>query len=306
MLGIKWSGSRKSAIGIMIMGAAMMFTAHHARAVEIDPGDYTALPDGMNAALVYAQYAKRNALYVQGERAPIDARLESTVGILRVLHVARLTDRWTVDPQFLLPFGRLEAGGDVSSLGSANGVGDLILATAFKYKIDAGAGETFGITPFLWLPTGTYDRAKVLNLGENRWKAALQAGYTRPIAKSFRWDLVGDVQVFGRNDQCAAACGSISDVTLKQKAQYHVQTHLRYEASPALSLAASYGHIDGGRTTVDGVAQSNRLRTDYLRVSAGYFVTPTTQVTTALGRDLRQENGFRENFRVNLKLLTLF
>jgi hypothetical protein len=290
----------------LFVSAFAMLASQPAVCVEVDPGDYTALPDGVNALVVYGQYAKRDAIYVDGVKAAGDPSLNSSVGILRMLHVVRLSERWTVDPQFLLPFGRLKAGGDVAVLGSESGVADLILATAFKYKVDAKAGETLGFTTFFWLPTGNYDAAKVLNLGENRWKAALQAGYTRPLATSWRWDLIGDVQLHGDNDKCAAACGSASNLRLEQKPLYHLQTHLRYEATPSLTLAASYGHIAGGATTVNGVEQSNRQRTDYLRLSAAYFVTPTTQLMTALGRDVHQENGFRENFRLNLRLFTIF
>jgi hypothetical protein len=85
---------------------------------------------------MYGQYVKRDAIYAAGNRQPIDPSLDSTVGIARLLHVVKLSERWTVDPQFLLPFGELRTGGDVSALGNARGVGDLILATAFKYKID--------------------------------------------------------------------------------------------------------------------------------------------------------------------------
>ena len=30
--------------------------------------------------------------------------------------------------------------------------------------------EHFGITPFVWLPTGQYSRNDPLSLGENRWR----------------------------------------------------------------------------------------------------------------------------------------
>jgi hypothetical protein len=140
---------------------------------------------------MYGQYVKRDAIYAAGNRQPIDPSLDSTVGIARLLHVVKLSERWTVDPQFLLPFGELRTGGDVSALGNARGVGDLILATAFKYKIDEKE-------------------------------------------------------------------------------------------------------------------QSDKQKTDYVHASAGYFVTPGTQILAAVGRDIRQENGFRENFRLNLRLLTIF
>jgi hypothetical protein len=297
--------TRKRALAALAALATLAFSPFTV-AVEVDPGDYTALPAGANAFVVYGQYAKRNALYASGNRVPIDAKLDSSVGILRVLRVVAINDKWTVDPQFLLPFGSLKAGHDLAALGSASGIGDLILNTAFKYKIDEKSGEVLGISPFLWLPTGKYDASKPLNLGEKRWKFALQAAYTRPVTDRVRWDILGDVQVHGDNDDCRAACGSATDVKLKQDALHHWQTHLRYQVAPSLFAAVSFGHVQGGSTTIDGVAQSNKQKTTYARLAAGYFVTPTTQVLTTLGRDLQVDTGLKENIRLNLRLFTIF
>lgn len=306
MLNILWQAQTKMQSLGLVIAVSVFCLSFKARAVEIDPGDYTALPSGTNAVVLYGQYAERDALYASGKKVPIDPELNSTVGILRMLHVAEINDRWTVDPQFLLPFGELRASGDIGALGKASGIGDLILATAFKYKIDAQTGEVFGFTPYLFVPTGEYHSDKALNLGENRWKAAMQVGYTRPLSQKWRVDFVGDVQFHGNNNECRAACGAASDVTRKQNALYHFQTHLRYEVSPALSLALSYGHLEGGRTEIDGASQDDRQKTDYFRLSAGYFITQTTQVLATYGRDIHQENGFREKDRINLRLFKAF
>lgn len=285
-------------LGASLSGAAL--------ALDVDPGDYTALPAGVNAFVLYAQFAERDALYADGSKAPVRAKLSSQVGIARYLRVVRIDDRWTVDPQVLLPFGRLKAGDDLAALGRASGVGDVILAAAFKLKLDEAAGEVFGITPFLILPTGRYDADKPLNLGENRRRVTLQAGYTRPLATDWRWDIVGDGTWFGKNDDCRAACGSASPLELKQKTLYQLQNHLRFATSPTSFVAASYSIGFGGETSVAGVHRDDEARVQSLKLHGAMFLSPTTQVLATIGRDIKVENGLRENLRLNLRLFKVF
>ena len=63
--------------------AAAALVATPAQAIDVDAGDYTALPAGTKLGLLYYQHAQRNRLYAGGDRVPIDARLDSDVGILR-------------------------------------------------------------------------------------------------------------------------------------------------------------------------------------------------------------------------------
>ncbi|KAA3654186.1 MAG: transporter [Proteobacteria bacterium] len=271
-----------------------------AYAIDVDAGDYTALPEGTNLALVYYQNAERNKLFADGDKQSLDANLDSQVGILRYVHFTKLGG-YTVDPQFLLPFGELKAGGDVSSLGEASGVGDLILAATVWLVNEPEQGTYFGITPFLYLPTGSYDKNDALNLGENRWKFALQAGYITSLTDTLKLDLIGDVTVFGDNTDFGAA-----GKTLEQDPQYQFQAHLRYQVSPVFDLRLGLSHTVGGETSVDGADQNDSTRTTKWSLGAGYFVTPTVQLLATYGQDVSVRNGFKENSRVNLRLLKLF
>src|SRR5690242_6243802 len=101
----------------MVLGT----TASHA--IDIDAGDYTAFADGTNLGMLYAQYAERNRLYANDQRVPGDNDLDSDIGVLRVIHFMKIGG-FTVDPQFLLPFGRLKGRGDLGPvLGERSGVG---------------------------------------------------------------------------------------------------------------------------------------------------------------------------------------
>lgn len=277
-----------------------MLSTGPAHALDVDAGDYTALPAGTNLALLYYQHASRDALYQHGRRADLDAGLTSDIGIFRAVHFADVADH-RIDVQFLLPFGRLEGKDDLATMGTAHGMGDLILASAVWLLNSPDTGRYFGITPYLFLPTGNYDRHDALNLGENRWKFVLQAGYITPLSKTVTLDVVADATLFGDNDDFGA-----SGATLEQKPLYQFQTFLRYHLSPQWDLRAGLSHAFGGETSVDGVNQDDRTRTTKANVGTAWFATPSVQVVFNYGRDLSVENGLREDNRVNLRLLKVF
>lgn len=280
--------------------AASMLCASGASAMDVDAGDYTALPAGTTLAAVYYQNASRDALYADGHKQAGNNRLDSNVGILRGVHYLKVGG-YIIDPQFLLPFGSLEGKGDLSGLGKESGVGDLILASTLWLVNRPESGTYFGLTPFLYLPTGSYDRNRALNLGENRWRLTLQGGFITPLADKLLLDVIGDVTYFGKNDDFGA-----TSATLKQKAQYQFQTALRYNLTPSWDIRAGLSHVTGGETEVNNVSRDDRQRTTKFTVGSAYFVTPTLQFLANYGRDMAVDNGFREENRFNLRLLSLF
>lgn len=271
-----------------------------ARAVDVDAGDYTALPEGTNLGLVYYQHAERKSLYANGHKAPIDARLDSDVGILRGVHFMKLGN-FIIDPQFLLPFGSLRAKDDTKGLGNDSGTGDLILASTLWLLNDPAKRQYFGITPYLYVPTGSYDKDDALNLGENRWKYVLQAGYITGLTDKLTLDLIGDVTFFGNNDDYGP-----TGATLKQSALYQGQAMLRYNFTERFDVRVGVSRLWGGETKVDGQRMDDEAQTRKFTVGAAYFVTPGTQLLVNYGRDLSVENGFREADRINLRLLHIF
>ncbi len=279
--------------------AATAMVALPAHAIDVDAGDYTALPAGTVLGLGYYQHATRNKLYSGGDQVPINAGLDSDVGILRGVYFMDIGG-YIVDPQFLLPFGKLKAKKDVSALGSESGLADLVLAATVWFT-KPGAKEHFGITPFVYVPTGSYDKNSPLNLGENRWKFALQAGWIKPLSDSVTMDLIADVTAFGKNDEFGATSS-----TLKQKALFQFQGWWRYHFSPAADVRLGLSHTTGGENKIDGVAQDDRTATTKLSLGGAYFVSAKTQLLATYGRDLKVREGFKENNRINLRLLQIF
>ena len=280
--------------------ASLLLSSGNANAVDIDAGDYTALPPGTNLAMGYYQFATRDSLYSDGDKAPINARLDSHIGILRGVHFTEIGG-YTVDPQFLLPVGKLEGKDDTFGLGDASGVGDLILAATVWLVNKPESNTYFGITPFLYLPTGSYDRTDALNLGENRWKYALQAGYVNGITPKISLDLAADVTVYGDNDKFGS-----TNATLEQDPSYQFQGFLRYHLSSQLDFRAGVSHTLGGETSVNGTDQDNRISHTKITVGTAWSATPGLQLMANYGTDLSVDNGFKEQHRINLRVLKAF
>ncbi|WP_439687748.1 QbdB protein [Cupriavidus oxalaticus] len=278
---------------------ALLLGASPARAIDVEAGDYTALPAGTNLGLLYYQHAQRDRVYAGGNRVA-GGNLDSDVGIVRYVRFMEVGG-FTIDPQFLLPFGKLRATDNLSALGSASGVGDLMLATTVWLVNQPDKKRYFGITPFLFVPTGSYDQNRPLNLGEHRWKFALQAGYITPLADKVTLDLVADVTVFGNNSKF----GANSD-TLRQDALVQGQGWLRYHFTERFDVRGGLSYAFGGETSVNGVSRDDRTNTSKFSVGFAWFPAATFQILGTFGRDISVRNGPMENLRVNLRLLKVF
>lgn len=282
--------------------AAVLGFATPAHALDVDAGDYTALPAGTNLLLLYYQHATRDKLYSGGDRVPINPGLDSDIGLIRGVHFMDIGG-YIVDPQFILPFGKLKAKDDIAALGSESAVGDLLVGATVWFN-KPGAKTHFGITPFLSLPTGKYDRNQALNLGENRWKLILNVGYIDEIAPGLNWDVVGDVTIFGKNDDVNDGLGGITE--LKQKPQYQFQTFLRKNITPTFDLRGGLSYVTGGETKLGGVNQDNRVSTSKFQFGGAWFVGPATQLLATYGRDIKVREGFKVNNELHLRFLQIF
>ena len=294
----------KNTIRAMQLTAALgisAFLLSNAHGVTIDAGDYTRLPDGTNLALVYYQHFEGKEFYSQGNKVSGNAKLSADIGMLRGVRFIDVGD-FTVAPQFLLPFGQLRTGGDLSGLSSTNGVGDLIFAPTIHLMKDPERKRAFAITPWIYMPTGQYDHNNPLNaFGENRWKLDMQAGYITPLSEKFTLDLIGDVVWYGNNNDFGA-----DSKTMKQDTSYQAQAHLRYHISPATYLAGMLSYDWGGETKVNDVSQNDRQSRSKALLSVGHFVTPSVQILGSYGQDISVRTGVKEDNRFNLRIVKVF
>lgn len=272
----------------------------HGAEIATDPGDYAALPPGLNLGIIYVQHTERNAYYAGGARTPGPFKLVTDIGLARFVHYMKVGD-YVVDPQVIIPFGKVDlktAFGPLKPV-SASGVGDPLVGATVWLINRQEEKQWWGVSAFASVPIGSYHAEKgPVNVGENRWKGIFQTAYVTAMDKHFMLDLIAEYAVYGRNDDFLG-------LNKKQKASYGVQSHLRYLVSPATSVALSYYHDFGGATRLNGVAQNDRMNNGRWQLGIASFVTPQVQLQLQVGKASSVENGARESSRVNLRLVKI-
>lgn len=274
-----------------------------AQAAEIatDPGDYAALPAGVDLGILYFQHTERDANYAKGNRMPGSFRLDTDIGLLRWVHFTKLGD-FVVDPQVIVPFGtvRLKTAFGPLPPTRASGVGDPLIGGTLWLVNQMEAQRWFGVSAFVSVPLGRYDDDKgPVNVGENRWKGIFHAGYVTSLPGNFVLDVIVESAVYGENDDFLG-------MKRKQDATYSVQTHLRYLFSPTTHLALSYYRDYGGETRLNGVHQDDRMNNDRWLATFATFVAPTVQLQAQYGQAIDVDNGAKEDARFNLRVVKVF
>ncbi|NSZ19921.1 transporter (plasmid) [Agrobacterium vitis] len=289
----------------MAVATACLCTASSALAVDLDALDLIPAPSGTNAILSYSTYTTRSSYVTnRGSKIKDGTGLDSYVGILRYVHYTDIAG-FSFAPQVLLPYGSLYNGSlGGAALDSASGIGDPIFAAPLWLVNNKNSGTTFAIVPYLYVPIGSYEAGRSLNLGENRWKFDLQLGGTQALGNGFTVQASFDTMWYGRNsDATSDGVGR-----LEQDNTYQGQIWLSYSppSNKSWTFAVGYSKYWGGVQTLDGVENGTATKSDQVRLQMAKFLTPTFQVQGLLQRDLRVEGGFKEDAHVTLRLMKLF
>lgn len=283
---------------LLVLGMLPFFKT---QAIEVAPGDFEPLPAGANALLLYYQHADRSDQYQNGHKVSDNAKLSSDIGILRYVRAIGLSEDLSWEPQFLVPFGQMNASGDIGALGDTRGIGDPIISAPLKWTLPTANKDVFALAPYLYIPVGSYDKNDALNLGENRWRATLQAAYIHHFSQKWALDTVAEASWVSANNDY----GSTS-VKLEEDTRYEYQSAVRYAWTPSTTFAVGAGYISGSATTVDGIDQHNGVSTSYARFTVTHFIEPTLQIQAQIGKDIEVEQGLKEDARLNLRLLKVF
>jgi hypothetical protein len=110
---------------------------------------------------------------------------------------------------------------------------------------------TLGFSLTVNVPNGQYDRDRLVNIGTNRWAAKTEFGLVHPVGKWFLEAYAG-AWFFDDNHEFRGAH------TRSQDPLTGMQAHVSYTFRPRLWLAFDATFYNGGRTTLDGVANADR------------------------------------------------
>lgn len=303
----KWGPNRRArprfgTLGLTAAVLGSVLFVSSAGAVDVNHDDYIAAPVGTNLFVFYSQYAARNE-YTSNAGVTIsnNTSLDSYIDTLRYVRYIDIFGL-TGTAQLLVPIGTLynaELGG--AKLGDAAGVADPILANSLWLLNDPAAGRYFAFTSYIFVPIGKYSADDALNLGENRWKFDLQAGYHQKLGYNFSFQLTGDVMWYGVNDGAGGG-----GQRLTQDNTYQFQAWLSYQLPDAWSAAVGYSKYWGGAEYLNGIQTGNATDKDQVRFEVSKSFTPTLNVLAQVGTDLNASGGFKEDFRGLLRVVQVF
>lgn len=203
-----------------------------------------------------------------------------------------------------LPYGNNQHAGSMVSLPSSTGIGDLTLVTAIWPYANRENRTYFGMAGFLTIPTN-YHNTQPFNIGENRYRTSLQMGLQKAIVGNLDGMIAFDTTWYGGNSECAAACGSASNVPLNQKPLSKIQLGPSYKINQTFTVGASYLYVTGGATEINNVYQNNVTNTQRFLLSAIAY-TDIGRLSLQYGRDTAIENGFFQTRLLSIRYTKAF
>ena len=277
-------------------------------AIDLQPNDLVAPPPD-KTSLMLSYFSTQNTSYYRNGSVVSSAPysnpvIDSPNLIIRATRTYALGDLPGLT--FIqLPYGTIQPSGSIDSFSSSSGLGDLTVATALWPYANRDTRTYVGMAGFLTIPTGSYANSQPLNMGENRYKTALQVGLQKPIIGNLDGMLAIDTMWYGGNNQCATDCGSASNVPLNQKPLTTTQLGAVYKISQTYTLGASYFNVTGGATSINNRYQDNVINTQRFIVSAVAY-TDVGRFSLQYGRDLAIENGFIQTRLLAVRYLKSF
>jgi len=230
-------------------------------AQDIEPRAYSNAPVGVNFLIAGYAYTKGGLAF--GSASPItQPDLNSSTAVVAY---ARVLDLWGMSAKFdaTVPYTWLDGSAQFKGQSVPRKV-DGFANSAFRLSVNLYGAPALSLKEFaafeqdlivgasfrVVAPWSQYDDTKLVNIGANRWSFKPEIGISKALG---RWTLEATAAATFFTDNDDFFGGS----TLSQDPIYSVQGHVIYgfESGIWTSLDATY--FNGGRTTIDGVRDSN-------------------------------------------------
>jgi hypothetical protein len=282
---------------------AIILQATDAYAIDLQPNDARPPLPGISSLQVTYQHSERGDFYKNGDKVATDRQISSDLYLWRVGHSFEIANH----PAYLylqVPTGAVHPEKSLAPLGGDSGVGDATFLLAFWPYSNRETKTYLGLGAYLSLPTGSYDKNRYFNVGENVYKTALQVAYQQSIIDKLNVMAAFDV-VWASNNAEYRLPASVAIGKLEQSAQYNTQVVLNYEVSPTYDLAIGYYYSLGAEATINGLNQDNEKNVHRYQVFANAKY-PIGRFTLQYGSDIKTENGYFEDHRLMLRYLKAF
>lgn len=273
---------------------SLLIVAGYASAdIKPDSGDYAALPPGTDLAILYQQNPRIDKAYLGGHKVADNLDLDLTVEVLRLVHFTRFfnTD-YIWDPQIIIPYGHQDTG----LTGQKNkGIGDITFGATLWTLADMQRNRHLGWSVFFTAPTGD-DKNQGFALSNNRWAVDLQAGYVHGFNERWTWDVIGETEFYDEQ----------RDTGAHRDPLVQLHNHLRYNFTPATSVAVSYRHNWGSRETLDGTVLDSSHNNGTMGLSATTMLGKQWQVMGQYWRDVTVRSGPMTEHSLQFRLAYIY
>ncbi len=284
----------------LLLVVSVMLMPLKGLAIDLQPGEVRAPMAGRSLVQLSTVYSQRTDYYVNSHKVSGRPEYQALQYQLRLAHA------FEIDGQPAIVYGQLPITNvqpEGSSIQGDSGVGDATFAFGYWPYANRETQTYFGVAAYLITPTGGYNDRRVFNVGENRYRGALQLGAQTPIIDSLTWMAAFDTLWSGKNNDCGVTCQNAQ--TLEQKPLYTLQSGLSYAINPNFSLATAYFYSVGGETSWDGVNKNNLTQLQRYQVS-GIANFSSGRILLQYGGDLDTRNGYLEDSRWILRYIKPF
>jgi hypothetical protein len=235
-----------------------------AAAQTMDPRAYANLPVGLNFLLAGYTYVEGEVGFdasspLQDGRTRVHAL---PVGYVRSLDVLGNAGNIALVVPFVDLTATASLNGTTEARREVSGLGDPALRMAVNFygapalrpaqyaawRQDLIVGASLMVTA----PLGQYDKDRLVNIGTNRWSVKPELGASQALG-AWTFELAGGVTWFSENDEF------FNGNTREQDPLYSLQAHVTRQLGARAWGAFSLTYFDGGRTSINGVEQGEKL-----------------------------------------------
>jgi len=251
----------------ILAGALLLaLSAAGLAAQELSPRAYWPAPKGTRALILGSAYARGDvvtdrALPVSG----VDSRI--TTGIVGYFETFELAGR-TANLVLELPYAKgttegllfgeparrdFAGFGDLAVTLGVNLLGAPSMTVEGFREFRANPRSLLATSVKVVVPSGKYERGRLINVSGHRWATKLELGYVLPMRKRWLLELEAGVWFFGADD----------DFVLGRREQDPVlaaEAHLVRRIRPGLWGSLELNYYTGGRTTIAGEQRTDLQR----------------------------------------------
>lgn len=291
------SSSRARGVPSLVAGLLAVLGSARAAGQSLEPRAYSPNPVGTNFAV--ANYGYQTGAVVFDATLPFkDVTAKINSGSLVYVRTFNLFGR-SANAGLVVPYvwGSIEGQvneenrritrsgfGDLQSRLTVNLLGGPALTPA-EFAVRKPE-RTLGFSLLTVAPTGQYYPDKLINIGGNRWAFKPELGFSQPLGK-WSFEAYAGAWFFTTNDDF------FGGQTRSQEPVVAFQGHVAYTFAPRLWLAASGTYYTGGKTTINGVLNSDLQNNSRVSLTASVPVARNQSLklfwargaTTSIGAD---------------------